>query len=550
MLLLTNFGLQAQLVINEIFPAPLNNQPEWIELYNANEKEFIFDGGYINDAVGSKKIPAFSLAARNYIILTKDSTEFLTNWTKSDSCLIMQISLPTFNNDWDKLMLRDRDSILTDSMYYNLNKGFKGISLERINPYLFDMDSNNWLGSISPDSSTPGSWNSVSIPIKDISVNLIGLSKDSLKLEISNNSSFEMEIDEFLLFFDLNNDGLFSENELCSGSYNISMEKNEKRYICYELSTQNSLLNLFGNIYFKAEAKIQNDNKNNNAIISYYYKDINQHSVVINEVMYDTDEKQAEYLELFNSSTNNIILNDVIIHDSYKITGYDTIKIKRPCNLLFAGDYLVIVRDSAFFKQFPDMINSKKLIFINSKIDFNLYEDDIVVSTPSAKVLDSLHYRNIWHNVDFISTKGKSLEKINPYLITNSFSSWTTSLDFQGGTPGKENSVFQVQRLEGELTAEPNPFSPDGNNKDRFCIISYELPFDNASLYLKLCDQNGNVIRNLAVNYKSDKTGSFTWDGRNDEGFKMDIGPYILILTAKNQYDKEYDKKILIVVAE
>jgi hypothetical protein len=550
LILLLNISiLQGQLVINEIHPAPVNNQPEWIELFNIDFEEVNFASGYICDAVGMKKLPAFTLAPRYYLILTKDSTEFLARWQKSDSCIILQTSLPTFNNDEDMVIIRDNDSLLLDSIYYKIKSNLKGISLERINPEQPVIDFQNLKASVAPDSSTPGQWNSVSIPVLDVSLELNEITEDSIKFKISNNSSMNIEIQKVLLSYDINNDSEFSENELAEISNDIQIPANDNILIAYEYSSMPSLVHLAGEIFFKAEIILEKDSDfSNNILITNIYIPIPVNALIINEVMYDINENQAEYIELYNSSTKNIILNDIIIHDSYKVSGWDSLIINRPSPLLQAGKYMAITWDSAFFNQFPDLLNSPNVLFTKSKISLNLYYDDVVLLSPLKEVFDSLNYKNSWHNSDFPITKGRSLEKINPYLITNNVSSWTTSMDFMGGTPGRENSVYREQQLEGELSAEPNPFAPDGNKNERFCIIHYELPFENATLDIKIYDEKGSEVRNLVQKFSSAKTGLFTWDGMNNAGYKLDVGPYVLILTAKSPDGKEYSNRILIVI--
>lgn len=147
--------------------------------------------------------------------------------------------------------------------------------------------------------------------------------------------------------------------------------------------------------------------------------------------------------------------------------------------------------------------------------------------------IDSVSYSPRWHRPDVTDTKGRSLEKINPDLDANSANSWTTSVPLTGGTPGKPNSTITVGTSNvSSLSFSPNPFSPDGDGFEDFCLVQYHLPFTTALIHVKVFDIKGRLIRNLANSQISASNGELIWDGLDENRQRVRIGPYIVLIQA------------------
>lgn len=62
--------------------------------------------------------------------------------------------------------------------------------------------------------------------------------------------------------------------------------------------------------------------------------------------------------------------------------------------------------------------------------------------------------------------------------------------------------------------------------------ISYRLPWQSARLTLRIYDPNGIPVRELANGIYTGAEGLLLWDGRNDAGYAVGAGAYILLLEA------------------
>ncbi|MFN3306716.1 MAG: lamin tail domain-containing protein, partial [Candidatus Kapaibacteriota bacterium] len=96
----------AQIYINEIYPAPLKNQSEWIELVNPSESEISFEGFIISNRNTRLIIDqSVSLPPQSFLILLKD-----TNQIQSEiSCNYICCNLPPLHNDWDAIAIYSLD---------------------------------------------------------------------------------------------------------------------------------------------------------------------------------------------------------------------------------------------------------------------------------------------------------------------------------------------------------------------------------------------------------------------------------------------------------
>ena len=83
-----------------------------------------------------------------------------------------------------------------------------------------------------------------------------------------------------------------------------------------------------------------------------------------------------------------------------------------------------------------------------------------------------------------------------------------------------------------KLSISPNPFSPDGDGREDFTIVQYELPLTVSTIRARIYDSVGRHVRSLANNEASGARGSIVWDGLDDARRKARMGIYILLLEA------------------
>ncbi len=147
-------------VVNEIMPAPLNGEPEWIELFNNSSDDIRASGFTINDLKRTVALPEFEIGPYGYAIITKDTALLKSLRDIPESAVMVEIGLPVFNNNYDAAVLRSDGGQILDSLYYDMSWGTKGISLERIDPDRPAVGSDNLAPSKAIEGATPGYENS------------------------------------------------------------------------------------------------------------------------------------------------------------------------------------------------------------------------------------------------------------------------------------------------------------------------------------------------------------------------------------------------------
>jgi hypothetical protein len=252
----------------------------------------------------------------------------------------------------------------------------------------------------------------------------------------------------------------------------------------------------------------------------------------INEIMYEPESDNAEFIELVNASDKTVNIGGWKIDDGENYI----YRISDRMNFIEPGEFYVIASDSSIFESYPELEGKENLkIMNNNDLGLKNQEDEIILSSIKGELIDSLLYVDQWHNSNILETKNKSLERINFELNSNDPSNWSTCVSPLGGTPGKENSIFVINLPdETKLSIKPNPFSPDNDGFEDHCVINYNLTQKTAQIRIKIFDSKGRLVRTLANNEPSGASGSIIFDGNDNSGNALRIGIYILFLEALN----------------
>lgn len=165
-------------------------------------------------------------------------------------------------------------------------------------------------------------------------------------------------------------------------------------------------------------------------------------SVVINEVMYDTEENDQEWIEIFNMSDETLNLKDWQIKDSRSTKDIES------THMLGANAYAVLAQ-----KNIPHC-DSSKILSMSLPV-LNNGGDEVVLLSPIGNTIDSLYYEP-----DYGGDKMISLERIRFDRPTNDADNWLSSTDSTGSTPGRYNSVspkdFDVGFLQDQWQIMPS----------------------------------------------------------------------------------------------
>ncbi len=292
--------------------------------------------------------------------------------------------------------------------------------------------------------------------------------------------------------------------------------------------------------------------------------------LLINEIMYnpiedshDNKPDQSEYVELYNDSNVSLDLRDIMIHDKPDENG--NFKAKRPVltdrtwiaphgYVVFYSDTSSSFRKSRLFRFFKSDSTRAHFYRINGKtLSLSSIQGSVYLSNGQITI-DSVEYSDSWQNPGLMDTKGRSLERITESGPSNDKNNWTTSATEMGGTPGKQNSVFESlteskQNGQKVLEITPNPFSPDGDGYQDNLVLSYHLAKTGYRLRVRIFDRFGRLIRTLANGKLAGSSGTLIWNGLDNNGKSNRIGFYIILFEAYGSNDgpdKELKKTVVL----
>lgn len=175
--------------------------------------------------------------------------------------------------------------------------------------------------------------------------------------------------------------------------------------------------------------------------------------IVINEVMADPtpreDLPEIEYLELFNSTDRAINMTNWSFSDKISTYVFENL-------ILLPDSFLILTPKSSAV----EMSVYGSTLGLSTWPSLNNSGDSLVLLNEVGELVDLVDYSKLWYNDDAKDDGGWSLERINPDHPCSGIFNWHASMDVQGGSPGKRNSVFDI------IDNDPPQ------------IISYNLLFD------------------------------------------------------------------------
>jgi hypothetical protein len=259
--------------------------------------------------------------------------------------------------------------------------------------------------------------------------------------------------------------------------------------------------------------------------------DYERSQLVINEIMFDPDIDNSEFIEFFNNGNNEINLGGWRFEDE----NGNVNKLSDTSFIIKSNEYFILAADSLTISKYYLQNYRNKSVTGASSFGLVNTGELILLKDLRQNVIDSVWYSDKWHNKNILITKNKSLERINPELNGNDQFNWSTSVNPDGATPGKQNSVFTDNvNKEAKISVSPNPFSPDNDGFEDFTLINYNITQKLAQMRVRIFDSKGRLIRTLINNQSAGSSGSIVFNGLDDEGRALRIGIYIIFMEALN----------------
>ncbi|MCB0743203.1 MAG: lamin tail domain-containing protein, partial [Ignavibacteriae bacterium] len=253
--------------------------------------------------------------------------------------------------------------------------------------------------------------------------------------------------------------------------------------------------------------------------------------LIFTEIMFNPNENNSEYLEIYNTGENPIEIG------GWKVmVGEVIFTLSDFSYMLNSQSYFTLSADSSIYSNYEWLKDSDEIKIVNaSSLGLTNTGKTIYLIDYKNEIIDSLNYSDAWHNSAFEETKNISLELINVNLDRTRSSNWSSSVSSFGGSPGKQNSIYIDKNIsQTKLSISPNPFSPDNDGFEDFTIISYNLKEAISQIRIRIFDSKGRMVRTLANNIPSGSQGEIIFDGLDTLGNPLRIGIYIILFEAIN----------------
>jgi hypothetical protein len=528
-------GIQPRsIVINEIMFAPKGDEPEWFECYNTTSTEISVAGWKSSDLGPTKAViqnGGTTIQPHSFFVVAHDTTTFKNYYTVSVP--LFQSSFSALNNtSADAVVLYDDRAAVIDSVFYHPSwGGTNGNSLQRFDFFGSSNDSLNWL----PSAPSPGINNPVAKKEFDAAMKRFGVEKNGTGVHFSCillNTGRQTITDAALkLFHDINGDGVPQPDELLHSLEVSSFNTSDSIELSWDWNAE-----FVGKQNFIAVIECAQDERaeNDTGYISIQNGFASQ-ALVINEIMYDPANGDAEFVELYNRSSDSIDVYNWKLMNQPSSSGKRTsVVLSKVRSFLPPKEFIIIATDSSMFTQFPQLVG--KNVVVNSSFALNNSGEDVVLADLTDMQIDSVHYSPSWH-LKNISTKGRSLERINPNGSSNDARNWSSSVSSGAATPGEKNSIYTPSLpAASSLSLSPNPFSPDNDGFEDFLSINYVLPTNSATVRLRIYDVTGRLVRLLANDEPASSSGTIIWNGLDDKGERVRIGMYIILFEALDNF--------------
>ncbi len=536
-----NIPQDGDILINEIFadPSPTLGLPgaEYVEIVNPSAQDFNLENCTFSDGGIPVSLPKSQIAPGGYVLLVKEGTEDLF---AAYTNVIALNGFPTLNNSGDALELKNANGQLldavtyTDDFYRDSDKKDGGYALERINFVSNCSATNNWIASTDPSGGTPGKINSI------FGKNPDNTAPQLLGAIIIGSNSIELLLTEEpigTLDFDMTNFTLYPSGEqptnvqftTATNTITLTFANALKTNTVYQLSIA-GLEDCLGNSRRGIKTDLVSTTP---AVVG---------DLILNELLFNPKNEGVDFIEIYNTSNKYIDLNTVNIA-RYTDQRENEVRVSPKRQILYPNEYAAICIDSIQIK--TAYKDARHIIQIESLPPMSNDNGTVLLLDHSGMALDSVSYNEDQHFALLSDVNGVSLERINFGGISHDPSNWrsaSASVDF--ATPGYKNSQFiDVSAVEGTLNLHRKTFSPDADGYEDLLIIRYDLNTNGNVLNGYVYDLAGRLIYHPINNKTIGSNGFVSWDGIIENGTKIPLGNYIILLEIFNLNGETSRKK-------
>lgn len=536
-----NFGnvVFNELMIDEL-PSEQLPEVEYIELFNNSAIDWSVAGWRLQVNENLVVLPLDTIRRNEYLLLCNITDTALL---KSYGHVLGLSKFPALSNDGATISLSSQKGSLIDKLTYkkewnkDATKREGGWSLERVDVDAPSAVAINWTVSTDMRGGTPGEKNAVVGTIIDETspkiVQIIPVSDRNIQV------FFDEQIDTLAVSL-ANFDLLSSENRPESivvkeegKILELIVEKALLPNTSYQLRIQN-IIDLFGNVSVSE-------------VVSFMLPTIpKKGDILINELLFNPVPGNVDYIELYNNSDMFFDLSDLFIalRDTKRgELSQACVMSKTPC--LFPPKSFVVLTKSPNLVQEQYEVKYPKVLHELACLPNFPDDQGTVVIGSKDNIVEEWTYTEDMHFGMLTTKEGISLERIHYAAPTGSSSNWHSAATTIGGTPSYQNSMYKEKtEIDGNWSVLCKVFSPNSDGVNDFMQLQYSLEGGGWVANIRIFDSNGHWVKDLIRNEMLPQSGTFSWDGTDENKQLCRTGRYIIFVEMfdENGTARQYKK--------
>ena len=524
-------------VISELWYAPPAVGAEFVEIYNRSDATV--DLGALQLADANREFapvspPLTPLAPGEYAVVVDDAAVFASLFPGLD--VFSPEPWAALNNGGDTVVLRHApSSTRIDSVpYAPAWGGSDGRSLERIDPRGPSAHPSNFAASTAPAGATPGAQNSRFAQDTRPPRPVFAEQTDSLAAAVVFSEPVQPASIRPAHFS-------FAETEVTQAALRADSvaHLSLSRPPASPTLAVEGVMDLVGN-------------RAANASSPFAHRPT-PGALVINELLFapradDFDDRpnQVEYVELYNRARVPLTANGLMLTDRPTEAGVaDTLRVGRR-RAVAPGGYAVVaaaptnaqaVQQSQLAAAFPSApLHPDSVAYLpydGASLGLRNDGDRIRLHRRDRTPIATVTYSPDWHAPGLADPKGTALERISRTGAASAADNWSSSPATEGGTPAAPNALALTPPFEAPAAAglriRPDPFSIDRDGATRIRFSLTEAP---GLVRVRIYDARGRLVRTLDSARLVGASGELVWNGRDANGERVRIGPYVVLFEA------------------
>lgn len=264
--------------------------------------------------------------------------------------------------------------------------------------------------------------------------------------------------------------------------------------------------------------------------------------LIINEILFNPKKDGVDFVEIFNSSSRAINLQEVLIaniNNAGQVANMQ--RISESAHIMMPGTYRVLTIDPQIVAQHYPKARLQNFIRMNRLPALNndqgrvllLHQPDFALGGRDTYVLDSLSYSASMHSAFIKDAKGVSLERLSSQTDTNEPGNFRSAAVAEGGaTPGYQNSSSHDLQTSFQLLSRI--ISPDQDGIDDQLVLHYNIGQTGLMATIQIFNSKGFLVKNMLRNSSIPSQGSWLWEGVDERGSTVHPGIYTIVIELYN----------------